>query len=140
MECSVKECMTKVTLTMANLPRVGNATVCLEVHGKITDHDVGQHWASIEAREVAIGELKQGVGPTEAYENTLLKIGEKAPTLHAVKKMNCRLDLTGLPSDQIKQIRMMAEIFVNETKMKDVKVKGYIQVLSYILNRAFKQF
>lgn len=128
--CNYEGCTTSVRVTIPSIPRDGDALVHCAINGSLTDHDSTTKWCSRQLRELALKELSCGKGPVEVYEDLTLQHGEQAPSIDSVKKLNCRIGLSGLPDDQIQQLRLLADVY---SESMQHKVKGFIQVIFAIL-------
>lgn len=82
-------------------------------------------WSSGLARKMVQEEMAAGKGPTEAWENTTLKLGEAAPTLASVRK--ARQPGSKTVSTQ-HQLLMLLQRTLNVTVNENSRVPGYLQV------------
>lgn len=74
-------------------------------------------------------ELDAGKGPTEAWENTALKLGASAPTLSSVRKSRQPGSKTISTQDQL---MVLLQRTLNGTVNENSPVPGYIQVRLFI--------
>lgn len=86
-------------------------------------------WSSKTGRQMVQDELDAGKGPTEAWENTALKLGASAPTLSSVRKSRQPGSKTISTQDQL---MVLLQRTLNGTVNENSPVPGYIQVRLFI--------